>query len=97
MPEHPSNRVPRPNYTNPYQYKFSQRHDFLRLQDLSLAYRFDEKLLSKTPVRSLKFYVAAKNLLTFTSWEGIDPETGTAYAHGNPALRNITMGVEVTF
>lgn len=97
MPEHPSNKVPRPNYTNPYLYKFPQRHDFLRLQDLSLAYRFDEKLLSKTPVRSLKFYVAAKNLLTFTSWEGIDPETGTAYAHGNPALRNITMGVEVTF
>lgn len=97
MPEHPSNKVPRPNYKNPYNYQFPQRHDFLRLQDVSFAYRFDKELLSKVSIQDLKIYLAAKNLLTFTSWEGQDPETGQAYAHGNPALRNITVGVEVTF
>lgn len=97
MPEHPSNEVPRPNYSNPYGYKFPKRHDFLRLQDLSFAYRFDKKLLIKTPIQSLKVYMAAKNLLTFSSWEGQDPETSTAYAHGNPAMRNITFGIDVTF
>ena len=97
MPEHPSNKVPRPNYKNPYGYQFPQRHDFLRLQDLSLAYNFDKELLKKTPIQDLKLYMAAKNLLTFTGWEGQDPETGQAYAHGNPAMRNITVGVEVVF
>ncbi len=97
MPEHPSNEVPRPNYSNPYGYKFPKRHDFLRLQDFSLAYRFDKKLLGKTPIQSLKVYMAAKNLLTFSSWEGQDPETSTAYAHGNPAMRNITFGIDVSF
>ena len=41
--------------------------------------------------------MAAKNLLTFSSWEGQDPETSTAYAHGNPAMRNITFGIDVSF
>lgn len=97
MPEHPSNEVPRPNYTNSLGYQFPKRHDFLRLQDLSLAYRFDKNLLTRTPIQSLKLYVAAKNLLTFTSWEGMDPESGQSWANGNPALRNITVGVEVIF
>lgn len=97
MPDRPSNEVPRPNYSNPLGYKFQKRHDFLRLQDLSLAYRFEDKLLKKTPLSNLRLYVAAKNLLTFTSWEGQDPETSTQYAHGNPAMRNITFGIDVSF
>ena len=95
-PENPVNTIPRPNYKNPLGYVFPHRRDFLRLQDVSLSYRFDEKLLKKTPFQSLKFYCAAKNLLTFTSWQGQDPESGYTW-DGNPVMRNITMGVEVTF
>lgn len=97
MAEHPSNEVPRPNYSNPYGYKFPKRHDFVRLQDLSFAYRFDIKRFKNSPISNLRLYVAAKNLLTFTSWEGQDPETSTPYAHGNPAMRNITFGIDLTF
>lgn len=98
MREHPSNEVPRPNYTNPYQYKFPKRHDFLRLQDVSLSYRFDNKLLKKTPIGGLKLYVAAKNLLTISSWEGQDPENSSQFAGtGTPVMRNITFGLDVSF
>lgn len=98
MPEHPSNEVPRPNYTNPYQYKFPKRHDFLRLQDISLSYRLSNELLKKTPIGGLKLYVAAKNLLTLSSWEGQDPENSTQYAGtGTPVMRNITFGIDVSF
>jgi TonB-linked SusC/RagA family outer membrane protein len=97
MPEHPSNEVPRPNYSNPYGYQFPKRHDFLRLQDISLSYRVEDKFLKKTPLKNLRLYMAAKNMMTLSSWEGQDPETSTQYAHGNPAMRNLTFGIDVSF
>lgn len=97
MPEHPSNTTPRPNYGNTYGYKFTQRHDFIRLQDLSLSYRLSNNLLKSTPVKNLRVYVAGKNLLTFSDWEGLDPETATTFASvsGFPVMKTITFGIEV--
>ena len=99
MPEHPSNTIPRPDYSNQYGYRFSQRHDFVRLQDLSLSYDFGANVLSKTPIKNLKAYIAGKNLVTFTDWDGLDPETSTTYASvsGFPVMKTITFGLSVTF
>jgi TonB-linked SusC/RagA family outer membrane protein len=99
MPEHQSNVTPRPNYSNTYGYKFSQGHSFVRLQDVILSYRLDNKLLSRTPVKSLRIYAAGKNLITWTNWEGLDPETSTTYASvsGFPVMKTITFGLDVSF
>ena len=98
-PENPSNTIPRPIYSNTLGYKFSERRDFVRLQDLSLSYTLSPKLLQKTPVKDVRAYVAGKNLFTFTDWEGLDPETATNYAgvNGFPVFRTFTLGVSVTF
>lgn len=98
MPDHPSNTIPRPNYTNSYGYKFSQRHDFIRLQDLSLSYRLGDRVLGRTPLKGLRMYASGKNLLTFTDWEGLDPESATPLAsvNGFPVMRIVTFGLQVT-
>lgn len=99
MPEHPSNTIPRPNYGNALGYAFPQRHDFLRLQDVSLSYHLGDNLLAKTPIAGLRIFAAAKNLLTFSDWEGLDPESATPFAGVSsfPVMKTITFGVEVTF
>lgn len=97
--EHPSNSITRPSFTNPLGYRFSERRDFIRLQDLSLSYLVSDKKLKGTPLKEIRAYVAGKNLLTFTNWEGLDPETGTNYAgvNGFPVFRTFTAGLSVTF
>jgi hypothetical protein len=47
----------------------------------------------------MKVYASGKNLLTFSNWEGMDPETGTQYADtdGFPVFKIITVGLNVTF
>lgn len=49
---------------------------FIRLQDISLAYTVPQTLVDKLGMQGLKVFVSGKNLLTFTDWEGWDPETG---------------------
>jgi hypothetical protein len=53
----------------------------------------------------MKVYISGKNLLTFTSWEGLDPEpvSGTTYGatfastDGFPVFKIVTFGLNVTF
>jgi TonB-linked SusC/RagA family outer membrane protein len=98
MPETPSNTIPKPNYVNKYGYNFIADRSFIRLQDVSFAYTFSGKLLGKTPLKAARMYLSAKNLATFTRWEGLDPETATPYAsqNGFPVFRIINLGLNVT-
>ncbi len=99
-PENPSNSVTRINYNNSaFNYYFPKTREFLRLQDVSLSYVLPINLLKKTPISALKVYVSGKNLWTLTSWEGLDPETGTEYAStsGFPVFKIYTLGLNVTF
>lgn len=67
---------------------------FVRLQDLSLSYRFGPGLLKTLQLEGCQFYLAAKNPYTWTKWSGWDPETGTS---NSPLMRNITAGFRLTF
>jgi hypothetical protein len=71
-----------------------ESRSFVRLQDVSLAYRFGSNVLSKMNVEALQVYVASKNPYVWTSWSGWDPETGTS---NSPLMRNITAGFRITF
>ena len=58
-----------------YKHGFYQSREFLRLQDLTLSYSFGKDFLNKLKVASsAKLFVSGKNLLTFTKWDGLDPE-----------------------
>ncbi len=75
-------------YNNEVSSRFVEDGSYIRLKTLSLGYNFKSDLLNKINVRSLKIYFSAKNLLTFTSYSGLDPEVNYA---GND---DVVMGVE---
>src|SRR5665647_789227 len=97
-PEHPSNTVTRTNYNNSaYGYNFPKSREFVRLQDVSFSYNLPNQLLQRTPISAMKVFASGKNLLTFSKWEGLDPETGSDYASGTPVFKIMTLGLNVTF
>ncbi|MGV8091597.1 MAG: TonB-dependent receptor [Mangrovibacterium sp.] len=75
-----------------------QQRNFVRLQDISLAYRFDQNLIKKVGLQELQVYASGKNLYTWTKWKGWDPETGQGIIQGgSPVLKSYSLGINVTF
>lgn len=63
---------------------------YIRLKNASLSWRLPSKW--KGGLTGLRIYVQGQNLLTFTHWKGLDPETPGLTL---PPLRVITAGLEV--
>ncbi len=75
-----------------------QDRSFVRLQDISLSYRFTGKWISRLNVQNLSLYASGKNLATWTKWEGWDPETNQGLTiNGRPVLKGYSFGINVTF
>ncbi len=71
---------------------------FIRLQELTLTYSVPKAILEKLKLNRLKLFANGKNLLTFTDWDGWDPETGTGLDAGAyPLLRSYSIGLNVEF
>jgi hypothetical protein len=97
MPENPDARFRRLDTGSSYDANRYAQRNFIRLQDVSLSYTFDKKILQKFDIGSLKVFVSGKNLATITKWRGWDPETGSGFAPGRPLMANYTFGVNVEF
>ena len=73
-----SNMVPRVTETN-VNWQFSdlyiQDGDFLRISNITLGYDLS-KLIKWDYAKQIRFYVQGQNLLTFTRYDGMDPEIG---------------------
>jgi len=81
---------------------------YIRLKELKLTYNFDKKICTRLHTSNLLLYIGAYNLLTFTKYNGFDPEVGKVTGtesdnlnmgidHGNyPQSRTITLGFKVT-
>jgi TonB-dependent starch-binding outer membrane protein SusC len=67
---------------------------FVRLQDVSLAYKVGDKMLKSLKVNAGQIYIASKNPYTWTKWSGWDPEIGNS---NSPLMRNIIIGFKLTF
>ncbi len=78
---------------------------YLRLKNVQLGYTLPRVLTTKiTSQGSVRFYVTARNLVTFTKYSGFDPEiTGTGFFgrgvdnSSYPNVRTFTGGVQVNF
>ncbi len=80
---------------------------YLRLRTATLAYEFPKSLLNRLKLSRLRVYATGQNLLTFTDYEGWDPEvssddfvTNTAFGidfYSAPQPRTITFGLNVGF
>jgi TonB-linked SusC/RagA family outer membrane protein len=54
--------------------RFVEDGSFIRLKNIRFSYELPVTLISKAGLKRLELFVAGKNLLTFTSYSGIDPE-----------------------
>lgn len=102
--------IPRPVLNGGYNWlgsdRFVEDASFLRLKTLSLAYTFDSKKIEKLHLKSLKLYLTAYNLFTWTKYTGQDPEIylsgGDPFAIAmdyskTPPSKTFTFGLNVSF
>lgn len=76
---------------------------FLRLKNIQLGYSFPAKYLKGMRIRSLRLYVSAQNVWTWTGYSGYDPEVSTrnsAMTRGfdyssYPRSRSYTFGLKL--
>ena len=82
--------------------RWVQDGSYFRVKSMNLGYNIPKEILRPAKISSLRVYIAANNLLTFTKYEGYDPEVNTQYV-GNinlghdfytpPQARTISIGV----
>ncbi len=65
---------------------------FIRLKNVSLSWELPEKWRQKTKLRNCQIYIHGQNLLTFTRYKGLDPET--ANTTSLPPLKMLTTGIK---
>ena len=88
---------------------FVKDGSYLRLKELRLTYSVPDKVVKNWKMDNLSFSLTAYNLLTFTAYDGFDPEVGKVSGtesnnlsmgvdHGNyPQARSFTFGFKIGF
>jgi TonB-dependent starch-binding outer membrane protein SusC len=77
---------------------------YVRLRNVELGYKLSADNLSKLKLQSARFFISGQNLLTFTSYDGLDPDVvgvgifERGLDSGNwPASRVYSVGLQVEF
>ena len=103
-PTNPSNTIPAvylrgyagvAGYNSTY---FIQDASYLRLKNLYLSYAFPQAILENIRSKGLIVYLSGDNLITWTKYEGNDPErAGSGRFAQFPQLRILTAGLNIKF
>ncbi|POY37913.1 SusC/RagA family TonB-linked outer membrane protein [Solitalea longa] len=64
---------------------------YIRLENVSLSWSIPQSWRNKWHMQNLRFFTQGQNLLTFTKYKGLDPETQSQFSL--PPLRVLTFGV----
>jgi TonB-dependent starch-binding outer membrane protein SusC len=67
---------------------------YVRLKNISLSYQLPQRICKRFRLRDSRFFLHGQNILTITSYEGLDPETQSF--NTLPPLRVITVGAQIT-
>ncbi|MVT08989.1 SusC/RagA family TonB-linked outer membrane protein [Chitinophaga tropicalis] len=65
---------------------------YLRLKNVQLSYIMPEALSKRLKLKLCRLYIQGQNLLTFSGYQGADPETQV----GTAPLRIVTTGIQLT-
>ncbi len=78
--------------------RFIKEGDYLRLKNVTLSYNLSDRFTQKMRVNGARVFLSGSNLLTFSGLD-IDPEIQASgyYNFYMPALRTVSLGVEVSF
>lgn len=66
---------------------------YIRLKNLSLSWQFPSSWLQKAKLQQARLFAQGQNLLTFTKYDGLDPESRSSTSI--PPLRVWTLGVQI--
>ena len=91
--------------------RFLYDASYIRLRNVSISYKFSEKICKKMHLEAFKVFINGSNLLTFTKYPGWDPEVlrnvNTNSQQGNvsfagpslqtPQAQTINAGFNITF
>ncbi|WP_128544398.1 SusC/RagA family TonB-linked outer membrane protein [Larkinella soli] len=72
--------------------RWVQDGSFLRLKTVTLGYNLPSRLVKKAFIQTARVYVSGLNLLTFTDYNGYDPEVSTQYVNSTNQQANIALG-----
>ena len=80
-----------------YSSRYLKKGDYLRLKNLTLSYNLPKTFVQKMNIQNARIYLSGANLLTFSGLN-IDPEIQASgyYYYNTPALRTVSLGLEVT-
>jgi TonB-linked SusC/RagA family outer membrane protein len=78
---------------------------YVKLRSFMISYELPKKIISKAGLDRMKVYIQAQNLLTFTKYNGWDPEVSTDFLNDNitsgcdfysaPQPRSIVFGINI--
>jgi len=107
-PTNPSNEIPRAS-SSPLgivSERYVEDASFLRLKLITLGYTLPKSISKKIGTKSVKIYISAENLITWTKYTGYDPEV-SSYEQNNlypgidfgsyPNSKTFISGLNVTF
>jgi TonB dependent receptor. len=104
-----SNKIPRMTAVNPNRnWRSSDLYikdgSYVRLKVMQLGYTLPRNLTKKVSIQKLRLFVSGENLLTFTGYDGFDPEiasggyTTIGIDRGiYPQARTISLGANISF
>lgn len=71
--------------------------EYLRLKNLTFGYDVPEKILKHTPFTRFNIYVSGTNVLTFSHFKWLDPESPSIAAGYYPQPSTWSLGLNVNF
>ena len=93
-----SNEYPSAYFTGDGRYQALQSRGFVRVQDVSLSYTFNQPGIKAAHINALKVFISAKNLATTTKWFGGDPEVGNGVRENvYPVPSTYSIGANISF
>lgn len=68
---------------------------YVKLRNLTVGYTLPDHIASRISTQKVRVYFSAENLLTITSFPGLDPEMGSNTNY--PIMKQISFGTNITF
>ncbi len=102
-PTNPSNSIPRALRNDAvgntrFSSRFVEDADYLRLQNIQIGYTFDQNILDKIGLQSLRVYASGNNIALITGYSGLDPEVNLfSDTDFNPPATSWLLGMNLTF
>ena len=83
--------------------RYLKSTDYIRLKNLTLGYNIPKTIIDTAGISNARVYLSGFNLLTFTDYDGYDPESrsdaggvGQVF-YSAPAAKTIAIGVDLSF